>query len=87
MIQFDLLAFSRILADAINILLYIPLTLFTSMTSYSSTVKALPSSQLLKNYLYLLQYWSFMQRSINKTAVFAETHKTIGVCQVPKGYH
>lgn len=40
MIQFDLLAFPRILADAINILLCIPLTPFTSMTSYSSTVMA-----------------------------------------------
>lgn len=40
MIQFDLLAFPRILADAINIFLYIPLTSFTSMTSYSSTIMA-----------------------------------------------
>lgn len=40
MIQFDLLAFPRILADAINVLLYILVTLFTSVTSYSSTVTA-----------------------------------------------
>lgn len=40
MIQFDLLAFPRILADVINILLYIPLTLFTSMASYNSIIMA-----------------------------------------------
>lgn len=38
MILFDLLAFPRILSDAINIPLYIPLTQFASMVLYSSTV-------------------------------------------------
>lgn len=40
MIQFDLLAFPRILPVAINILLYMLLTSFASLTSYSTTVTA-----------------------------------------------
>lgn len=87
MIQFDLLAFPRILADAINILLYIPLTWFTSMTSSSSTVMTSAFMSVVKELLVPVTIPEFYARNHKKTTVFAEAHKAKGVLQVPKSYH